>query len=107
MVNAEVNFNELNAAELETTIYGEALLNIKAGTVNDQQYTCYGEGRINSLSITGKTGRVIAYGDADVTLNVSDKIKITAYGDARLHYKGNPQIVKGIHFGDILIDKMD
>lgn len=104
---SEVNFNELNAAELETTIYGEALLNIKAGTVNDQQYTCYGEGRINSLSITGKTGRVIAYGDADVTLNVSDKIKITAYGDARLHYKGNPQIVKGIHFGDILIDKMD
>ncbi|CAN5718699.1 hypothetical protein BH10BAC2_BH10BAC2_17610 [soil metagenome] len=104
---SEVTFNELNAAELETTIYGEASLNIKAGTVTDQQYTCYGEGRINSMSITGKTRRVIAYGEADVKLNVSDKIKITAYGDARLHYKGDPAIVKGIHFGDMLIDKMD
>jgi len=104
---SDVAFNELNAGELETTIYGEASLNIKAGSVTEQKYTCYGEGRINSLSIKGSTSRVIAYGDADVKLNVSDRIKITAYGDAKLHYKGNPEIVKGIHFGDMLIDKMD
>ena len=104
---SDVTFNELNAGELETTIYGEAFLNIKAGAVEEQKYTCYGEGRINSLSIKGSTSRVIAYGDADIKLNVSERIKITAYGDAKLHYKGDPEIVKGIHFGDMLIDKMD
>ena len=104
---SEVIFNELNAQELETTIYGEASLNLKAGSVKEQKYTCYGEGRINSLSIAGSSSRIIAYGDADLKINVSDRIRITAYGDATLHYKGNPEIVKGIHFGDMIIDKID
>ena len=104
---SDVTFNELNAQQLETTIYGEAELNLKAGSIKDQQYTCYGEGRINSESIKGSTSRIIAYGDADLTLNVSDRIKITAYGDARLHYKGDPEIVKGLHFGDMQIDRID
>lgn len=104
---AEVTFNELNAQQLETTIYGEAKLNLKAGVVKEQKYTCYGEAQINSLSITGSSSRIITYGNADLKLNVSDRIRITAFGDARLHYKGNPEIVKGIHFGDMFIDKMD
>jgi hypothetical protein len=104
---SEVTFNELNAQELETTIYGEASLKVKAGSVKEQKYTCYGEGKINSLSITGSTSRIIAYGEADIQINVSDRIKITAYGDTKLHYKGNPEIVKGLHFGDMQIDKMD
>lgn len=104
---SDVTFNELNAQELETTVYGEASLNIKAGSVQEQKYTCYGEGRINSLSLKGNSSRIIAYGDADLQLNVSDRIKITSYGDARLHYKGDPEIVKGLHFGDMQIDKMD
>jgi hypothetical protein len=104
---SEVIFNELNTQELETTIYGEASLNLKAGSVKEQKYTCYGEGKINSLSIAGSSSRIIAYGDADLKINVSDRIRITAYGDATLHYKGNPEIVKGIHFGDMIIDKID
>ena len=104
---SEVTFNELNAYELETTIYGEASLNIKAGSVKEQKYTCYGEGRINSLSIKGSTSRITTYGTADIQLNVSDRIKITAFGDTKLHYKGNPDIVKGLHFGDVQIYRMD
>ena len=104
---SDVTFNELNAGELETTIYGEASLNIKAGSVKEQKYTCYGEGRINSLSIKGSTSRITTYGTADIQLNVSDRIKITAFGDTKLHYKGNPDIVKGLHFGDVQIYRMD
>ena len=104
---SEVIFNELNAQELETTIYGEASLNLKAGSIKEQKYTCYGEGHINSLSIAGNSSRIIAFGEADLKINVSDKIRITAFGDAKLHYKGNPEIVKGIHFGDMIIDKID
>src|SRR6266487_2648096 len=102
---SEVIFNELNAQELETTIYGEASLNLKAGSIKEQKYTCYGEGHINSLSIAGSSSRIIAFGEADLRINVSDRIRITAFGDAKLHYKGNPEIVKGIHFGDMIIDK--
>lgn len=104
---SEVIFNELNAEELETTVYGEALLNLKSGTIKEQKYTCYGEGQINSLSVDGNSSRIVAFGEADFKINASDKIRITAYGDAKLHYKGNPDIEKGLHFGDMVIDKID
>jgi hypothetical protein len=104
---SDVTINELNAREMETTIYGEASLDIKAGSVNEQKYTCYGEGHINSIAITGNTSRIIAFGEADLRINVSDRIKITAFGDAKLHYKGNPDIIKGLHFGELRINRMD
>src|SRR4051812_32448953 len=104
---SEVTFNELNMQELQATLYGEGSLKIKSGLVKEQNYTIYGEGRINSLAITGNTSHITAYGDADLKINVSDKIKITSFGDARLHYKGDPEVVKGLHIGDLLVDRMD
>src|SRR6478736_6708452 len=104
---SNISFNEMNLQQFSATLYGESTLEIKAGSIKDQKYTCYGEGRINSLAIEGSTSHITAYGTADFKLNVSDRIKITAYGDAELHYKGNPEINKGLHFGDMVIDKMD
>ena len=75
--------------------------------MKEQNYTCYGEGRINSIAITGSTSHITAYGEADLRINVSDRIKITAFGDAQVHYKGDPEIVKSLHIGDILVDRVD
>ena len=102
-----VIFNELDLQKMETTLYGESTLEIKSGSVKEQKYTCYGEGKINSLAITGNTGQITAYGEADFKMNVSDQIKIVAFGEAKLHYKGNPEIVKGLHLGELHLDKMD
>ena len=104
---SEVVFNELNLQTLSTTIYGESTLEIKSGDIKDQKYTCYGDSKVNSLAINGNTGRIIAYGEADFKMNVAERIKITSYGSTQLHYKGNPEIDKGLHFGDMVIDKMD
>jgi len=104
---SQVTFNKLELQELQAILYGEGSLKINSGTVKKQNYTCYGEGRINSLAITGNTSRITAYGDADLKVNVSDRIKITAFGDAQVRYKGDPEVVKGLHIGDILVDKMD
>jgi hypothetical protein len=40
-------------------------------------------------------------------MNASDKIKMTAFGEAKLHYKGDPEIVKGLQFGEMQIDRID
>jgi hypothetical protein len=104
---SEVIFNEMNVQAMETTMYGESTLEIKSGTIKEQKYTCYGDGKINCLATNGNTSRITVYGEADFKMNVADRIKITSYGSAQLHYKGTPEIVKGLHFGDMLIDKMD
>jgi hypothetical protein len=102
-----VIFTEVHIAEMHTVIYGESSLNIKAGAINEQYYTCYGEGKINTTAIAGEKARVTAYGDAEVKVNVSGRIKITSFGDARLCYMGYPTIVKGLHFGDVAVQKID
>ncbi len=104
---SHVVLNEVNLGELRTIIYGESYLDIKSGTITNQKYTTYGEGKINSLGINNNSTKITAYGESDFSLNVSDAIKITAYGEAKLQYTGNPVITKGLHFGEMHIDKID
>jgi len=102
-----VTFNEMNVKQLSATLYGEGSLEIKAGSVRDQKYTSYGESKVNTLAVNSSTSRVTAYGRADFRLNVDDWIKITSFGEAQLHYKGDPAIEKWLHFGDVVINKID
>jgi hypothetical protein len=104
---SKVIFNEVIFGELHTKLYGESTLEIKSGTIKEQHYTSYGESKINTIAVNGRSGYIVSYGEADFTLNVSDKIKITAFGESKLHYKGDPEIVKGIHIGNMLIENID
>lgn len=102
-----VMINEMNLDKLTAAIYGESSLDIKSGTIRDQKYIVYGESKINTLGITGRFGKLTAYGEADFSMNISDEIKMMAFGEAKLKYKGDPKISKGLHFGELHIDKID
>ena len=104
---SRVIFTEVHFRKMHTTIYGESSLDIKSGIVNKQYYTCYGEGRINTTAISGRESKLTAYGEAEFRLNVSDRIRITSIGQAKLRYMGNPDIVKGIHIGGVDLQKLD
>jgi hypothetical protein len=104
---SHVYLNEVNLGQLHTTMYGESLLEIKSGSIADQKYTVYGESKINSLAIEGNTSKITAYGESEFQVNVSDEIKITAFGEASLAYKGSPKINKWFHIGEMQISKID
>jgi len=100
-------FTEVHIDKMQTAMYGESSLDIKAGAVNQQYYTCYGEGKINTTAIYGQEAKVTSFGEGEFRVNVSDLIRITSFGDAKVCYKGNPEIVKGIHFGGVEVQKLD
>jgi hypothetical protein len=102
-----VVFTEVHIDKMHTAMFGESSLDIKAGAVNEQYYTCYGEGKINTTAIYGQEAKVTSFGEGEFRVNVSDLIKITSFGDAKVRYKGNPEIVKGIHFGGVDVQKLD
>ena len=104
---SEVYLNEVSLEELKTTIYGESSLIIKAGSVTEQRYTSYGESKVNSLNINSSKTKITAYGESNFQLNVSDEIRLTAYGEATVDYKGNAIINKGLNFGEVRINKLD
>lgn len=94
-----ITFAEVHIGDLQTTVYGEGMVELESGSVNRQFYTCYGEATINTSEITGAEAKLTAYGDSEFKMNVSNRIKITSFGESKLHYKGNPEIVKGIRIG--------
>jgi len=105
--DSKIIFTEVHIGEMNTTMYGESTLDIKSGSVNLQHYTCYGEGKVNATAVTGKESKITAYGEAELNLNVSDRIKIIAFGEAKLRYMGNPAISKGLHIGALDVKKID
>jgi putative autotransporter adhesin-like protein len=104
---SRVIFTEVHFNKLYTKIFGESRLDIKSGAVNKQFYTCFGEANINATAIYGHRAKVTSFGEAEFRLNVADRIKVTSFGEARLRYMGNPDIVKGIHFGGVNVEKLD
>ena len=102
-----VTFAEVHINDLRTVIYGESSVEIQSGSVNRQFYTCYGEGRVNATAISSEEAKLTAYGEADFRMNVSGRIRITSFGEAKLRYKGNAQVVKGLHVGGVDVAKLD
>jgi hypothetical protein len=98
---------QVDLGELKTTIYGESILEIKSGSIRHQRYTTYGESKINTLGVNSNTTRITAYGESNFQVNSSDEIKITAIGEAKLEYKGNAVVNKGLHIGEMQIAKLD
>ncbi|MEM1257253.1 MAG: head GIN domain-containing protein [Bacteroidota bacterium] len=85
--------------KLRTSIYGASELDIESGAIETQKYTAYGESRVNTLGVENDVTRITAYGESDFKLNVSDKIKLTAFGEALVRYDGRPNINRGIIIG--------
>ncbi len=102
-----VTFAAVHIDDLHTTIYGESSVEIQSGSVNQQSYTCYGEGRVNTTAISSEEAKITAYGEADFSMNVSELIRITSFGEAKLRYKGNAQIVKGLNVGGVDVARLD
>ena len=103
---SQVYLNEVSLDELQATVYGESYLEIKNGNVNSQKFTAYGETKINTLGVSNKFTKIVAYGEGSYRINVSDRLKVTAYGEATVAYKGNPDIDKGIVIGEATIQKI-
>ena len=103
---SQVYLNEVSLDELHATVYGESYLEIKNGNVNSQKFTAYGETKINTLGVSNKFTKIVAYGEGSYRVNVSDRLKVTAYGEATVAYQGNPEIDKGIVIGEATIQKI-
>lgn len=103
---SKVVFNQVDFGELQSKLYGESDIEIKAGAIIKQRYTSYGESIINTIAVKGSLAYITTYGESDFSLNVSETIKMTAFGEARLNYKGNPEIVKGIQLGEVQIERV-
>lgn len=104
---SKVYFDHVQLQSMHTTIYGESSLTLKSGKIAEQKFTVYGESKVDALGINNNLTKVTLYGEADLKLNVTDQIKVTAYGEAQVGYKGSPVIRKGLTIGKVNIYKIN
>jgi len=103
----KVYFEGITAEELKVAIYGESYLEIKAGNVNSQRYRCYGKSEVNAIDLESAETKIAAYGDNHIVINVSDKLKVSAFGEAVIQYKGNAKVNSGLKIGETVVQKID
>lgn len=101
-----VILNEVKLNKLKASIYGESNLQINSGSIKNQTYIIYGEGKVNSLGTDGITGKVTAFGESHFKINISNKIKMVAFGEAKLGYIGSPLINNWLNIGRVQINKI-
>jgi hypothetical protein len=104
---SQVYLEEVDLDQLSATVYGESYLEIRSGTITDQKYTAYGETKINTLGVSNSTTKLTAYGEGSFRVKVSDRLKITAFGEATVAYEGNPEVDKGLVIGEATIQKIN
>lgn len=102
-----VEINEVQLKKMQTTMYGETKLVLKSGKITEQKFTAYGESKVEALGISNSITRATLYGEAELNVNVTDRIRVTAYGEAKIGYKGNPEISKGLTIGGVKIYKLN
>lgn len=99
----KVYFESITAEELKVAIYGESYLEIKAGNIDFQRYRCYGKSQVNAINLPSKETKIAAYGNNHIVVNVSEELKVSAFGEAAIQYKGNAEVKKGLNVGETVV----
>lgn len=103
---SQITINELVVNDLKVTMYGENEIEIKKGSTQKQKFTSYGENHVNTLELENQATKVVVYGDAFLRLTALDRLKVTSYGEAKVMYRGNPAVSRGVTIGETTIRKI-
>ena len=101
-----VLLKEVHLGLLKATFYGTGHVRIASGSVKDQRFTAYGEAEVEAFEVFNNITGITSYGAADFQINASEEIRITAYGETRVQYLGNPEINKGLVIGELEIKRI-
>ncbi|MUP46497.1 DUF2807 domain-containing protein [Gramella sp. BOM4] len=103
----KVYFENITAEEFKVALYGESYLEVKGGKVGFQRYRCYGSSEVNTLDLESNETQIAAYGSNHVVVNVLEELKVTAFGEASIEYKGDAKLKNGLKIGETVIHKID
>ncbi|AXT54504.1 DUF2807 domain-containing protein [Aquimarina sp. AD1] len=103
---SQIILNDVNFEYFDVDMYGASTLAIKNGSIENQKITAFGESTSDLLAVDNKNTKLKAFGEAEFKIQASDRIKLTAFGEAKLYYKGDASIQKGLNIGDVEISEI-
>ena len=102
----KVYFEGLVLNNLTVAIYGSSYLEIAKGNVGRQVFRAYGESEVNTIGMENGETKITAYGESNFRVKVSDRLKVTCYGETTVNYEGDPDVDNGIIIGETRVRKI-
>lgn len=102
----DMQMKNISVDELKITTYGENEVTVASGKVDKQVIKCYGENRLNLEEVETDDIRSSLYGENRLNLRADGEIKVTAFGESDVRFRGNAYINKGIVIGDTDIRRL-
>ena len=96
---AEITLESLTTQKFKAVVYGENKIKIKEGKADHQRYRLYGENKIDTRALSSSTISTTIYGEGRLTVNATDEVRISAFGEPQINVMGTSFINKGIVIG--------
>jgi hypothetical protein len=95
-----IDLEGLVAQRLKTKAYGDNELIIRSGSIGEQKFKLYGENTIDYLAVSGRQSRISIFGESDLKLSSSNRIRYNIFGEGTIRFAGDPRLSKGLMFGE-------
>jgi hypothetical protein len=102
-----ITLASVNCEYVKMQLYGQNSLRIKEGKAEYQKYKLYGENRIDTQGLKSYATLATIYGQSRVRLNSQDALRINAFGEADIAFRGNANVSKGWIFGKANIRRIE
>lgn len=103
----EITLGNIKTDYLKTSLYGENDLRINGGKAEYQKYRLFGSNRIDTRELKSYSTIANIYGESKLKLTSEDELKISAFGEPQVMYKGNAHVNKRFVIGEAKIERMD
>lgn len=98
--DTDIRLTYVEAKTVKARLYGDNTMKIREGDAGHINYKLYGNNEVDSRGLQSVTSNTTVYGDAKVTINVTEEVRVNAFGDHSLFVSGSPVISRGIIIGE-------
>lgn len=84
----------------KAAMYGDNKVEIDGGKSIRQKYVSFGDNEVNARNYEADFTKTTSFGDGDFSFNATDVIKVVAFGDADIQYRGGAYLERGLILGD-------
>lgn len=103
----DITLSHLKTANLHVSLYGENKLTIEDGKAEYQKYRLFGENKIDTRKLRSYSTKATSYGSSKIKVNTEDQLRVNAFGESQISYKGAAQLNRGIVIGENQISRID
>lgn len=102
---SNVLINTLESERVKIKAFGDHEIVITSGDVEKLVFRSFGDNVLETEDVNNEIVKTSIFGEARISSNVSDKLKVSCLGEGKIKYTGRPVVNRGLILGETDIIK--